>query len=217
MPSAGNAGAAWACYGAAGGIDVHVAMPRDTPLPNQLECRLYGAELTLVDGLISDAGKIIAEGIAEHGWFDASTLKEPYRIEGKKTLGLEIAEQLGWQSPDAIVYPAGGGVGLIGIWRAFAQLASLGWIQEPLPRLIVTQAEGCAPLVKAFAEGKDASEYWEGATTIASGPPRPPRPGRLPRPARDPRDRRDGARGQRRCDPRGDVALGARGRHLGGS
>lgn len=169
LPSAGNAGAAWACYGAAGGIKVHVTMPRDAPLTNQLECRLYAAELTLVDGLISDAGKVIAEGIAEHGWFDASTLKEPYRIEGKKTLGLEIAEQLGWQSPDAIIYPAGGGVGLIGIWRAFAQLASLGWIQGPPPRLIVTQAEGCAPLVKAFVEGKDASEYWEGASTIAAG------------------------------------------------
>jgi threonine synthase len=169
LPSAGNAGAAWACYGAACGITVHVAMPRDAPLTNQFECRLYGAELTLVDGLISDAGAVIADGAAERGWFDVSTLKEPYRIEGKKTLGLEIAEQLGWRSPDAVVYPAGGGVGLIGIWRAFAQLASLGWIRGPLPRLFVTQAEGCAPLVKAFAEGKDASEYWEGASTIAAG------------------------------------------------
>ncbi len=169
LPSAGNAGAAWACYGAAGGIAVHVAMPRDAPLANRLECRLYGADLTLVDGLISDAGAVIAEGIAEHGWFDASTLKEPYRIEGKKTLGLEIAEQLGWRRPDAIVYPAGGGVGIIGIWRAFAQLAALGWVQSPPPRLIVTQAEGCAPLVKAFAEGKDAAEPWEGADTIAAG------------------------------------------------
>lgn len=169
LPSAGNAGAAWACYGAAAGIDVHVAMPRDAPAANVLECRLYGADLTLVDGLISDAGKAVAEGIAEHGWFDVSTLKEPYRIEGKKTLGLEIAEQLGWQSPDAVVYPAGGGVGLIGIWRAFEQLASLGWIGGPLPRLIVTQAEGCAPLVQAFEEGKDESEPWSGATTIAAG------------------------------------------------
>ncbi|MGH3040728.1 MAG: threonine synthase [Candidatus Rokuibacteriota bacterium] len=169
LPSAGNAGAAWACYGAAAGIRVHVAMPSDAPLTNRLECRLYGAELTLVDGLISDAGKLIAAGVAEHGWFDASTLKEPYRIEGKKTLGLEIAEQLGWRSPGAIVYPAGGGVGLIGIWRAFAQLSTLGWIEGPPPRLIVTQAEGCAPLVKAFAEGKSSSEYWEGATTIAAG------------------------------------------------
>jgi threonine synthase len=169
LPSAGNAGGAWACYGAAGGIKVHVAMPRDAPLPNRLECELYGAELTLVDGVISDAGKVIAEGIAEHGWFDASTLREPYRIEGKKTLGLEIAEQLGWQSPGAVVYPAGGGVGIIGIWRAFAQLASLGWIEGPPPRLIVTQAEGCAPLVKAFAEGKEVSEYWERASTIAAG------------------------------------------------
>jgi threonine synthase len=169
LSSAGNAGAAWACYGAAAGIEVHVAMPRDAPLANQIECRLYGADLTLVDGLISDAGAVIAAGAAERGWFEASTLKEPYRIEGKKTLGLEIAEQLGWRCPDAIVYPAGGGVGLIGIWRAFAQLAALGWIQGPLPRLFVTQAEGCAPLVKAFAEGKDASEYWEGASTVAAG------------------------------------------------
>ena len=169
LPSAGNAGAAWACYGAAAGITVHVAMPRDAPAIAKLECGLYGAELTLVDGLISDAGRLIAEGIAEHGWFDASTLKEPYRIEGKKTLGLEIAEQLGWRSPNAVVYPAGGGVGLIGIWRAFAQLSALGWIQGRPPRLVVTQAEGCAPLVKAFAEGKDVSEYWEGATTIAAG------------------------------------------------
>ena len=169
LPSAGNAGAAWACYGAAGGLGVHVAMPRDAPLTSQAECRLYGAELTLVDGLISDAARQIAEGVAAHGWFEASTLKEPYRIEGKKTLGFEIAEQLGWRSPDAIVYPAGGGVGLIGIWRAFAQLAALGWIEGPPPRLIATQAEGCAPLVKAFAEGKDESEFWEGATTIAAG------------------------------------------------
>jgi threonine synthase len=169
LPSAGNAAAAWACYGAAGGVKVHVAMPRDAPAVNQLECRLYGADLTLVDGLISDAGKLIARRIAEHGWFDVSTLKEPYRLEGKKTLGLEIAEQLGWRSPDAVVYPAGGGVGIIGIWRAFDQLSSLGWIEGPPPQLIVTQAEGCAPLVKAFAEGKDASEYWEGATTIAAG------------------------------------------------
>ena len=169
LPSAGNAGAAWACYGAAAGITVHVAMPHDAPTVNKFECELYGAELTLVDGLISDAGSLIAEGIAEHGWFDTSTLKEPYRIEGKKTLGLEIAEQLGWRSPDAIVYPAGGGVGLVGIWRAFAQLSALGWIRGPLPRLVVTQAEGCAPLVKAFAEGKNFSEHWEGAATIAAG------------------------------------------------
>ncbi|HXV56449.1 MAG TPA: threonine synthase [Gaiellaceae bacterium] len=169
LPSAGNAGAAWACYGAAAGVTVHVAMPRDAPAAARLECELYGADLTLVDGLISDAGKAIAKRIAEHGWFDASTLKEPYRIEGKKTLGLEIAEQLEWRAPDAIVYPAGGGVGIIGIWRAFAQLSALGWVEGPPPRLIVTQAEGCAPLVRAFAEGKDAADYWEGAATIAAG------------------------------------------------
>lgn len=169
LPSAGNAGVAWAAYGAAAGIRVHVAMPRDAPAANRIECELYGAELSLVDGLISDAATAIARAVSEHGWFDASTLREPYRIEGKKTLGLEIAEQLGWRSPDAVVYPAGGGVGLIGIWRAFEQLARLGWISGPLPRLIVTQAEGCSPLVRAFEEGKDASEPWSGATTIAAG------------------------------------------------
>ncbi|AGY60480.1 threonine synthase [Gloeobacter kilaueensis] len=169
LPTAGNAGGAWACYGAAAGIRVHVAMPKDAPAINQLECRLYGADLQLVDGLISDAGKKIAQGIREHGWFDAATLKEPYRIEGKKTLGLEIAEQLGWQLPDAIVYPAGGGVGIIGIWRALKQLRAIGWVSGKLPRLIVVQAEGCAPLVKAFEEQQPESEFWPNARTFASG------------------------------------------------
>lgn len=169
LPTAGNAGGAWSCYGAAAGLIVHVAMPVDAPEINALECRLYGARLTMVDGLISDAGKLIAQGIREHGWYDAATLKEPYRIEGKKTLGLEIAEQFGWQMPDAILYPAGGGVGLIGIWRALAQLKAIGWVQGELPRLILVQAEGCAPLVRAFEAGAEVSEFWEGARTFSAG------------------------------------------------
>ncbi|WP_218081352.1 threonine synthase [Anthocerotibacter panamensis] len=169
LPTAGNAGGAWACYGARAGLRVHVAMPQDAPLSNQLECGMYGAELTLVDGLISDAGRLIAQGIQEHGWYDAATLKEPYRIEGKKTLGLEIAEQLGWKMPDAIIYPCGGGVGVIGIWLALQQLRTMGWVEGGLPRLIIAQAEGCAPLVKAFHEGKEVSEFWAGAETFSSG------------------------------------------------
>jgi threonine synthase len=169
LPTAGNAGGAWACYAAAAGLTCHVAMPADAPRINHLECRLYGADLQVVDGLISDAGKLIAQGVAAHGWYDAATLKEPYRIEGKKTLGLEIAEQLDWRLPDAIVYPAGGGVGVIGIWRALLQLKAIGWVQGELPRLIVVQAEGCAPLVKAFTEGRSESEFWQGAQTFSSG------------------------------------------------
>lgn len=169
LPTAGNAGGAWACYGAAAGMKVHVAMPSDAPEANRIECRAFGAELTLVDGLISDAGRVTAEGVAEHGWFDCSTLKEPYRIEGKKTLGLEIAEQLGWEAPDAIVYPAGGGVGAIGIHRAFEQMRALGWVDGPAPRVIVVQSSGCAPLVHAFEEGRSESEPWPDAETIAAG------------------------------------------------
>ena len=170
MPTAGNAGGAWAAYCARAGIRLHVAMPRDAPRVNQVECRLYGAELTLVDGLISDAGKLVQQGIREHGWFDASTLREPYRIEGKKTMGYEIAEQLDWHLPDVIVYPAGGGVGLIGLARAFRELRGLGWIPAQAPcRLVIVQAEGCAPLVKAWNEGRPESEPWQGAQTLASG------------------------------------------------
>jgi threonine synthase len=169
LPTAGNAGGAWACYGAAAGLKVHVAMPSDAPEANRVECRAFGAELTLVDGTISDAARIVTEGIEQNGWFDCSTLKEPYRIEGKKTLGLEIAEQLGWQAPDAIVYPAGGGVGAIGIHRAFRQMRELGWVRGDPPRLIVVQAAGCAPIVRAFEEGSDAAEPWPDAHTIATG------------------------------------------------
>ncbi len=169
LPTAGNAGAAWSAYGAAAGVTVHVAMPRDAPATARDQCRRYGAEVTLVDGLIGDAGRVIAEGVQAHGWFDAGTLREPYRIEGKKTLGLEIAEQLDWHLPDAIVYPAGGGVGIIGIWRGLRQLAALGWVSADMPRLIVVQAEGCAPIVKAFREGAEESEPWPDARTIAQG------------------------------------------------
>jgi len=169
MPTAGNAGGAWSAYGARAGIQVHVAMPQDAPAINQLECQLFGAHLTLVDGLISDAGRLIAQGVAEHGWFDVSTLKEPYRIEGKKTMGLEIAEFFGWQMPDVVIYPAGGGVGIIGIWKALRELREIGWVAGPLPRMVVVQAAGCAPLVRAFKEGRDASAFWDGARTMAAG------------------------------------------------
>lgn len=169
LPTAGNAGAAWAAYGAAAGIEVHVAMPADAPPAAMRLCRLFGADLTLVDGLISDAGRLIGEAAARHGWFDAATLREPYRIEGKKTLGIEIAEQLGWTLPDALIYPAGGGVGIIGIWRAFEQLRAIGWVDGAPTRLFVVQAEGCAPLVKAFEEGRDESEPWPAARTVAHG------------------------------------------------
>lgn len=170
MATAGNAGGAWAAYGARAGITVHIAMPEDAPELNRLECLAYGASLHLVRGLISDAGRLIAEAVAERGWFDVSTLKEPYRIEGKKTLGLEIAEQYGWRAPDAIIYPAGGGVGLIGIWKAYQELNAIGWLDPPqMPRLIAVQAEGCAPLVRAYDEKQSESRFWDGAQTIAAG------------------------------------------------
>jgi threonine synthase len=168
LPSAGNAGGAWAAYGATAGVAVHVAMPADTPELMRLECEAYGASVTLVDGSIADAGRVIADDSLRNGWFDAATLREPYRVEGKKTLGLEIAEQLGWQFPDAIVYPAGGGVGLIGIWRAVTQLRSLGWVKGT-PRLVIVQAAGCAPLVAAFREGCEESEPWPDPRTLAVG------------------------------------------------
>ncbi|MGH2543790.1 MAG: threonine synthase [Ardenticatenaceae bacterium] len=169
IPTAGNAGGAWSAYAARAGIEIHVAMPKDAPSSNQIECRLFGAHLTLVDGLISDAGRWIASAAAEHGWFDVATLKEPYRIEGKKTMGLEIAEFFGWQMPDVVIYPAGGGVGIIGIWKAFSELTSLGWVAGPLPRMVIVQATGCAPLVRAFEQGRSESDAWAEARTIASG------------------------------------------------
>src|SRR5579883_380159 len=169
IPSAGNAASAMAAYAAAAGIEAHIFMPRDVPQANYIECMAFGAHVTLVDGLISDCARIVNEGRATEGWFDVSTLKEPYRIEGKKTMGYELAEQLGWTLPDAIFYPAGGGVGLIGMWKAFAEMESLGWIGRERPKMIAVQAAGCAPIVKAFDEGAEKSQFWNDASTVASG------------------------------------------------
>jgi threonine synthase len=171
LPTAGNAGAAWAAYGARAGLEVVVAMPKDAPPLTQQEVVAYGARLHLVDGLISDAGAWVARGVREHGWYDASTFKEPYRLEGKKTLGLEIAEQMGWEPPDVILYPAGGGVGLLGLWKAFSELRELGWMSQDraLPRLVAVQSAGCAPVVRGWEEGADKTRFWEGAQTVAAG------------------------------------------------
>jgi threonine synthase len=170
MPTAGNAGGAWAAYAARAGLRAHIVMPADAPEMNKKEAWAYGADVRLVRGLISDAGAIVARACARYGWFDASTLKEPYRIEGKKTMGLEIAEQFDWQPPEVIIYPAGGGVGLIGIWKAFDELRELGWMDPALrPRLIAVQAEGCMPLVAAYEAGREESEFWQNAATIAAG------------------------------------------------
>jgi threonine synthase len=169
IPSAGNAGGSFAAYAARAGIEAHVFMPRDTPMANQIEAAQYGAKLTLVDGLINDCGRIIAERKTTEGWFDLSTLKEPYRVEGKKTMGYEIAEQLGWRLPDVIIYPTGGGTGLIGVWKAFAELEELGWIGKARPRMVSVQASGCAPIVKAFLENKLTAKPWQNAHTVASG------------------------------------------------
>ena len=169
IPSAGNAGGSFAAYAARAGIEAHVFMPRDTPIANQIEAAQYGARLTLINGLINDCGRIIAERKTAEGWFDVSTLKEPYRVEGKKTMGYEIAEELGWRLPDVIIYPTGGGTGLIGMWKAFAELEQLGWIGSRRPRMVSVQASGCAPIVKAFEEGKRAAELWQNGNTVASG------------------------------------------------
>ena len=144
-------------------------MPRDVPEANYVECKMAGANTTLVDGLISDCGRIVAERKDAEGWYDVSTLKEPYRIEGKKTMGLELAEQMGWRMPDAVFYPTGGGVGMIGMWKAFDELEQLGWIDSKRPKMICVQAAGCAPIVKAFEEGREDSQFWENAVTLASG------------------------------------------------
>ena len=168
-PTAGNAGGALAAYAAAAGIEAHIFMPRDTPMANQVECRAYGAHLNLVDGLISDCGRIVAERKGPEGWFDISTLKEPYRVEGKKTMGYELVEQLGWEHPDAVFYPTGGGVGMIGMWKAFEELEQLGWVTGKRPKMIAVQAAGCAPVVRAFEQGEAASQMWQDAHTAASG------------------------------------------------
>lgn len=169
IASAGNAGSALAAYAAAAGIDAHIFVPRDVPQSNYAECRAYGAHVTLVDGLISDCARIVAERTPAEGWFDISTLKEPYRIEGKKTMGYEVAEQFGWTLPDAIFYPTGGGVGLIGMWKAFDELEALGWIPSHRPKMIAVQAVGCQPIVRAFENGESKSAFWEDAHTIAAG------------------------------------------------
>ncbi len=169
MPTNGNAGAAWALYCAPAGIKAVIVMPKDAPPIPRGECVIAGASLYLVNGLISDAGKIVAKAVSDYGWFDASTLKEPYRIEGKKTMGLEIAEQFGWKLPDVILYPTGGGVGIIGIYKALLELKEMGWIEGRLPRLVAVQSTGCAPIVKAWQEKKTESVFWEHARTLAFG------------------------------------------------
>ena len=169
VPSAGNAGGALAAYAARAGIEAHVFMPRDVPAANRLECVLAGAQVTLVDGLINDCAKRVQEGQAREGWWDMSTLREPYRVEGKKTMGYEIAEAFGWMLPDVILYPTGGGTGLIGMGKAFDEMEALGWIGAHRPRLVSVQAEGCAPIARAFAAGASEAGLFENAQTVASG------------------------------------------------
>jgi threonine synthase len=169
IPSAGNAASALAAYAAAAGLEAHIFMPKDVPQSNYLECKAYGAHVTLVDGLISDCGRMVAERGPAEGWFDVSTLKEPYRIEGKKTMGYEVAEQMDWELPDAIFYPTGGGVGLIGMWKAFAEMERLGWIGGRRPKMVAVQAAGCQPVVRAFEENQERSTFYEGAHTVAAG------------------------------------------------
>ncbi len=179
IPSAGNAAGALAAYAAAAGLEAHIFMPKDVPIANRIECDYYGAHVTLVDGLISDCAKKVAElkdsdSWEKEKWFDVSTTKEPYRVEGKKTMGYEVAEQLGWKLPQGIIYPTGGGVGLLGMWKAFEEMEALGWIGQERtgfnrPKMIVAQSAGCAPIVKAWEEGKQSSEMWPNAATLAAG------------------------------------------------
>jgi threonine synthase len=168
-PSAGNAAAALAAYCAHAGLEAFLFMPRDTPRANVIECEVTGAHVTLIDGLITDCGAEVAKRKDAEGWFDVSTLKEPYRVEGKKTLGYELAEQSAWTLPDVIVYPTGGGTGLVGMWKAFDEMQELGWISEQRPRMVSVQAAGCAPIVRAFEKGERAAEEFPDATTVASG------------------------------------------------
>jgi threonine synthase len=171
VPTAGNAGGAMAAYAARAGMEAFVFMPEDTPAINQYECRLSGAKTFLVNGLINDCGRIVREGKERMGWFDISTLKEPYRVEGKKTMGLELAEQLGWTLPDVIMYPTGGGTGLIGMWKAFDELEQIGWLPKggKRPRMVAVQSDGCAPIVTAYDKGERFAELFPNAATIASG------------------------------------------------
>ena len=169
MPSAGNAGGALAAYTAAGGMEAHVFMPSDAPVANRVECEAYGARLTLVDGFITDAGKMSADAASELDLFDVSTLREPYRAEGKKTMGYEIAEQMGWDMPDVIVYPTGGGTGIVGIWKAIGEMEEMGWLTGKRPRMVCVQAAGCAPIVNAFLEGKRFASPFPDPSTMAAG------------------------------------------------
>jgi threonine synthase len=174
IPSAGNAAGALAAYAAAAGIEAHIFMPEDVPMANRVECDYYGAQVTLVDGLISDCARKVAElkekpAWTAEGWFDVSTTKEPYRVEGKKTMGYEIAEQLGWKLPQGVIYPTGGGVGLLGMWKAFEEMEELGFIGSERPNMISVQASGCAPVVKAWDEGRASVEMWHNASTVAAG------------------------------------------------
>ena len=169
IPSAGNAATALSSYAAQAGMEAHIFMPQDAPPFNRDTCQLAGADVTLIDGLITDAGKIVAERKEDEGWFDVSTLKEPYRVEGKKTMGLEIAEQFNWELPDVIIYPTGGGTGIVGMWKVFQELEAIGWIDGKRPRMISVQSAGCAPIVKAWQEGATEAEPWTNAKTTAAG------------------------------------------------
>lgn len=169
MPSAGNAASAAAAYCARAGIELYLVMPVDAPDANKAECAVYGAHTYLIRGLITDAGRVLRQAGAGRGWFDMSTLREPYRAEGKKTLGYELAEQFGWSLPDIIIYPTGGGTGIVGMWKAFAELEALGWIGRHRPRMVIVQAAGCAPMVRAFREGRERATAWRDAQTIAAG------------------------------------------------
>src|SRR5207244_1877658 len=169
VPSAGNAGGALAAYAARAGLEAQVFMPKDVPAANRLECELAGANVTLVDGLITDCARMVSERKEAEGWFDVSTLKEPYRVEGKKTMGYELAEELEWTLPDVILYPTGGGTGLIGMWKAFDEMEQMGWIDVKRARMITVQASGCAPIVNAFEQGKRFADEFPNAHTTASG------------------------------------------------
>ena len=219
IPSAGNAASALAAYAAAAGLEAHIFMPKDVPLANRVECDYYGAHVTLVDGNISDCARKVAELKASEawnkdGWFDVSTTKEPYRVEGKKTMGYEVAEQLGWKLPQGIIYPTGGGVGLLGMWKAFEEMEALGWIGPDRPKMITVQSSGCAPIVKAWEEGKQTSEMWPNAATIAAGL-------RVPKPYGDylildilKEKSRHRHQRHRRRDPPSHQTLGKNRRHL---
>jgi threonine synthase len=169
LPSAGNAGSALAAYAAAAGLAAHVFLPRDIARLFVMETEAYGAHVEMVDGLITDAGRVCAAQAQQHGWYECATLKEPYRVEGKKTMGYEIAEQLGWSLPDAVLYPTGGGTGLVGMWKAFEEMEQMGFVGSKRPRMFAVQAEGCAPIVKAFEEGREDAPAWENARTHAHG------------------------------------------------